>query len=119
MIAEDLRVEEEVWPEVEGVVGVEVGGEGEELALDVEELVSHVVDLDGDVPPGPAEGEGHGVAEVVGSVHPVRDRLELLLPRAEPGQEEGASRRRRQQGRVLPDQRRLLLLPPLLPLHRR
>lgn len=48
--------------------------------LDVEVLVAHVVDLDGDVAPGPEERVGGWVGEVVEGVHAVGDGLESLLP---------------------------------------
>lgn len=58
-VAEDLFVKEEIGPENEGTVGIEGivdgirrrRGREDKLLLDVEELVSHVMDLDGDVPP--------------------------------------------------------------------
>lgn len=42
--------------------------------------MAHVLDLDGDVAPGPEEGEGDGVVEMVEGVDVVGNGFELLLP---------------------------------------
>lgn len=65
-VAEYLLIAEEIGPEVEGKLRIEgiiiiiIIGEEEDLVLDVEVLMAHVVDLDGDVPPGPEERVGGG-----------------------------------------------------------
>lgn len=80
-VAEDVFVVEEILPVVDSVVPIEgVGVRGEaNLLLDAEVLVAHVLDLDGDVTPGPTEREGGRVAKVVEGVHVVSDGFELLL----------------------------------------
>ena len=55
------------------------------LLLDAQVLVAHVLDLDGDVTPGPFEGEGNWVVEVMHGINVVSDGLEFLLSSLELG----------------------------------
>jgi len=68
------------------VLPIEVVRREADLLLDAEVLVAHVLDLDGDVAPGPLEGEGGGVTVVVDGVDVLCHGLELLLARFELGQ---------------------------------